>query len=156
MSENFFIDSSYEYVKPEDFISGDAGNNIVLGTDKKLMVRTVASSGGSGKSVSITISDVKAGEEIEIYKDVDLEYTSAGVLNVWEYKDGATEIITALDYSKANMDAFIENEFIEFTDTGVKLKTEYTQPMEYVGNIESLHVYSTTIDLNRFKKFEVR
>ncbi len=89
MSENYFIDNSLEYVKLEDFISDDTGNNIILGTDEKLLVRTIQGSGeGNAKSISITVDNVKSGDEIIIPKNFDSDYSSTGVITMWQYNQG--------------------------------------------------------------------
>lgn len=107
----------------------------------------------NGVDVSITISNVKSGDEIIIPKDIDMNYSSAGVLNLWEYKNGETETIPLFNYGDNNN--FIPNEFIEFNGTSAKLKTEYEVKMQYLKDIGDSYVYSTTINLNNFKKFEV-
>lgn len=154
MSENYFIDSSYEYVKPEDFISDDAGNNLMLGTDKKLMVRTIqGSNNGSAKSISITLDNVKSGDEIIIPKVFDRDYSSTGVISMWEYKQGTTETTSLLNYNEPSK--FIENELIEFTDTGAKLKTDYIIEMHFEKQLGDYKIYSAIIDLDNFKNFGV-
>lgn len=154
MSENYFIDSSYEYVKPEDFISDDTGNNIILGTDKKLMVRTIqGSDNGSAKSISITLDNVKSGDEIVIPKVFDKDYSSSGVISMWEYKQGTTETTSLLNYNEP--DKFIENELIEFTDTGARLKSDYIVEMNFEKPLEEYKIHSATIDLDTFKSFGV-
>lgn len=156
MSEEYFVDSDKEYIKPEDFISDDDGNSIILGTDKKLLVRTSKGSGNGG-SVSLTVPNVKSGDEIIINKEIDPDYTSAGALTVWEYTEENTKDIKEdiVNYNIENKDNFITTEFVEFTETGVKVKTEYSQPMEYKGTMEDMYLYSCKINLDNFKEFKV-
>lgn len=146
------FESGINCLNSNESIANDYGNTLYTDSSEKLTVEPMSAL-NNGVDVSITISNVKSGDEIIIPKDIDMNYSSAGVLNLWEYKNGETETIPLFNYGDNNN--FIPNEFIEFNGTSAKLKTEYEVKMQYLKDIGDSYVYSTTINLNNFKKFEV-
>ncbi len=153
------IEKQLEYladnIDPSKFISSDNGNNLVLGTDNKLMVGNM---GGSASSKSMTIDNVTSGMQISIPKPFDSNFESTGAITVWEYKSGDIKEDKILDYtseSKGNYIYDTDNK-LKFTDVGVELNMDYNVSFNYKEKLDSEHsLYTTTINLDEFKRFEV-
>lgn len=140
-------------IDPSRFISSDSGNNLTLGTDNKLMVGHIS---GSTSNNSITVDNVTSGMNITIPKAFDSDFSSVGAVTVWEYKEGGTNEDKVLDYTSESKNKYIPNNKLEFTNVGVEPKTDYEIVFNYNEQLDNEYsLYTATIDLDEFKRFEV-
>lgn len=139
-----------------EFISEDEDNNIVIGSDGKILVRTTRSFINDNRSV-VDVYNVEAEKEIVINKEIDNSYSSIGAITVWKYEEVEEEMLIF-----DNTNNLVQNKFIDLkqTDTDenyISIKTNFKDNINYkqVNQTLGMYEYTIEIDLDNLNEFEV-